>query len=123
VTTAARSLADVAADVAAGAATAAELHEALLAGTVYCERGERPGFRALGTPGDGVVPVYSSPEQLALARGTVDWFAMTGADLLTELPDGYNLLLDMGGSAPLRLRTDALDRRVVIEVRATGGRS
>jgi hypothetical protein len=123
VTTAARSLADVAAGVAAGAATAAELHEALLATTVYCERGERPGFLALGTPGGGVVPVYSSPEQLALARGTVDWFAMTGADLLTELPDGYDLLLDMGGSAPLRLRTDALARRVVIEVRATGGRS
>lgn len=118
-TTAARSLADV----AAGAASPAELHEAFLAARVYCERGERPGFRALGAPGDGVVPVYSSPEQLALARGTVDWFAMTGADLLTELPDGYDLLLDMGGSAPLRLRTDALTRRVVIEVRTTGGRS
>ncbi len=122
-TTAARSLADVAADVATGAGSAVELHEAFLAATVYCERGERLGFRALGETGAGVVPVYSSVEQLALARGTVDWFAMTGADLFTELPEGYDLLLDMGGTAPLRLRTDAVRRRVVIEVRTTGGRS
>lgn len=122
-----RPLADVAADVASGAVTAEGLHEAFLASTVYCERGDRPGFRALGSSaGGGVVPVYSSVEQLALARGTVDWFALTGRDLLTELPAGYDVLLDMGGATPLRLRTGALRRQVVIEVRTaevsgTGG--
>lgn len=110
------SLPDLAAAVAAGAARAAELHEVFCAATVYCERGDRPGFRALGEPGHGVIPVYSSPEQLALARGTVGWFALTGADLLDQLPDGYELLLDMGGDAPLRLRPQALGRSVGIEV-------
>jgi hypothetical protein len=119
--TTARSLADVVADAGAGRAGAAELHAAFLAATVYCERGERPGFRALGEPGSGVIPVYTSVEQLALARGTVGWFACTGADLLTELPAGYDLLLDMGGPAPLRLRSAALGQRVAIEV-DTGGR-
>ena len=120
-----RSLADVAAAVAAGTADATELHAAFLAATVWCERDRdagRPGFRALGEPGAGVVPVYSSVEQLALARGTVAWFACTGADLLTELPAGYDVLLDMGGTSPLRLRPDVLRRQVVIDVQTAGGR-
>jgi hypothetical protein len=111
-----RALADVAADVSAGVASAAALHDALLAATVYCERGERTGFVALGTPGDGVVCIYSSPDQVALARGTVPWFSLTGADLLDLLPAGYDLLLDLGADAPLRLSVSALDRLVTIEV-------
>jgi hypothetical protein len=113
-----RSLADVLADAEV---EPARLHAAFLAATVYCERAERPGFRALGEPGSGVVPVFSSVEQLALARGTVAWFACTGADLLTELPVGYDLLLDMGGPQPVRLRPAALDRRVIIDVQTTTG--
>lgn len=111
-----RTLTDVATDVALGVAPPEALHRAFLGATVYCERGARPGFRALGEPGRGVVPVYSSPEQLALARGTVEWLAMTGSELLTLLPVGYDLVLDIGGSAPLRLRPTALARQVVIEV-------
>jgi hypothetical protein len=112
----ARPLADVLHDVAAGAATPADLHAAFLAATVYCERGERPGFRALGGPAAGLVAVYSSPEQLALARGTVPWFALTGSDLLEQLPSGYDLLLDPGGPAPTRLRPGALVRRVSVDI-------
>lgn len=121
-----RFLADVARDVATGVATAEELHRLLLSATIYCERGERPGFKALGSPGGGAVEIYSSLEQLALARGTVPWFSLSGADLLDLLPAGYDLLLDLGGESPLRLSTDALDRLVAIEVEfddaATGGR-
>jgi hypothetical protein len=113
---AARSLGDVIRDVASGSASAEELTGALLAATVYCERADGPGFRALGEPGSGVVPVFSSVEQLARARGTVRWFAVTGTDLLDLLPPGYDLLLDMGGPAPLRLQPGALTRRVEIEV-------
>jgi hypothetical protein len=61
------------------------------------------------------VPVFTSPEQLALARGTVPWFALPGWDLLDQLPDGYDVVLDMGGRAPVRLRPAALDRRVLVE--------
>jgi hypothetical protein len=111
------SLADVARDVALGSATPEQLHAAFLDAVVFCERAEAPGFRALGAPRAGVIPVFSSPEQLALARGTVAWFSMTGAELLDLVPEGYDLLLDMGGSAPLRLRTAAMTARVAVDVR------
>jgi len=111
-------LADVAADVAAGTGAPADLHAAFLAATVYCERGDEPAFRALGMRGAGVIAVFSSPEQLALACGTVGWFALTGADLLDLVPRGYDLLLDPGGEAPLRLRPAALARRVAVEIAA-----
>ena len=101
------SLADTARDVASGVADSRRLHEAFLAATVYCERGAEPGFRALGLPEAGVVPVFSSVEQLALARGAVAWFSTTGADLLAQLPSGYDLVLDIAGEHPLRLRPGA----------------
>jgi hypothetical protein len=113
---ASRSLADVARDVAAGGATPIELYAAFLNSTVYCERGERPGFRAMGAAGAGLIPIYTTLEQLALARGAVDWFAVTGTELLRLLPAGYDLLLDQAGSAPLRLRPAALAERVSIEL-------
>lgn len=111
------SLADVAADVALGDAGPHELHRAFLDSVVYCERAGGPGFRALGPAGAGVVPVFSSPEQLALARGTVEWFAVTGAQLLDLLPAGYDLLLDLAGPAPLRLRPSALTARTALDLR------
>ena len=110
------SLADTARDVALGVADSRRLHEVLLAATVYCERGADPGFRALGVPDAGVVPVFSSVEQLALARGTVGWFSMTGADLLAQLPAGYDLVLDIAGPQPLRLHTDATSLHATISL-------
>ena len=111
------SLADVARDVALGAAAPSRLHEVFLAAVVYCERGTDPGFQALGAPRAGVVPVFSSPDQLALACGTVPWFSMTGADLLDQLPAGYDLVLDIAGPAPLRLRAGAHTVRPAVELR------
>lgn len=112
------SLADVARDVALGAAPPETLHEVFLTATVYCQRGSVPGFRALGAPRSGVVPVFSSPEQLGLASGTVPWFAMTGTDLLDQLPPGYDLVLDIAGPTPLRLRATALSARPAVSLRA-----
>jgi hypothetical protein len=111
------SLSDVARDVATGAATPEQLHATLLDAVVYCERADTPGFRALGAPHAGVIPVFSSPEQLALARGTVAWFSVTGSELLDLVPAGYDLLLDMGGPSPLRLRTAAMTARPAVDVR------
>ena len=108
------SLADTARDVALGVAELRRLHEVLLAATVYCERGADPGFRALGVPDAGVVPVFSLVEQLALARGTVGWFSMTGADLLAQLLVCYDLVLDIAGPQPLRLHTDATSLHATI---------
>jgi hypothetical protein len=110
------SLADSARDVALGVADSRRLHEAFLAATVYCERGTDPGFRALSIPDAGVVPVFSSVEQLALARGTVGWFSMTGADLLAQLPAGYDLVLDIAGPHSLRLHPGAGEMHATISL-------
>jgi hypothetical protein len=112
------SLADTARDVARGVADSRQLHDALLSAVIFCERGAAPGFRALGVPQAGVVPVFSSVEQLTLARGAVPWFSMTGADLLDQLPPGYDLVLDIAGPAPLRLRTGALTVRASLALGA-----
>jgi hypothetical protein len=112
------SLADVARDVALGSAAPSRLHEVFLAAVVYCERSANPGFQALGAQRAGVIPVFSSPDQLALACGAVPWFSMTGADLLDQLPQGYDLVLDMAGPAPVRLRPGALTARPALDLRA-----
>ena len=109
-----RPLAKVAQDAAEGRASAAELHEAFLAATVYCEAGDKPGFQAVGRPGAGLIPVFTSEVELARARGAVAWFSTTGADLLGLLPEGYDIGLDLAGETPLRLRPSAL--RPVVEV-------
>lgn len=114
----AASLADAARDVALGVADLRPLHEAFLAATVFCERGADPGFRALGVPDAGIVPVFSSVEQLALARGTVGWFSLTGADLLAQLPAGYDLVLDIAGPYPLRLHPGATGVHATISLGA-----
>lgn len=108
------SLADTARDVALGVADSRQLHEAFLAAVVFCERGADPGFQALGVPHAGVVPVFTSLDQLALARGTVPWFSLAGSDLLDQLPPGYDVVLDIAGPAPLRLRTSAVTTRPAV---------
>lgn len=109
-------LAEIARELLAGSATPQELHAAFLAATVFCEAGEQPGFTAVGPPGAGLVPVFSSEQELLRARGLVRWFATTGVDLIGLLPDGYEVLLDMAGEAPLRLRPSALRPVIVPEV-------
>jgi hypothetical protein len=114
--TAQRSLAEVAAEVAAGRASPQELHEVFLMATVFCEAGEKPGFVAVGSRGSRLVPVFSSERELLRARGPVPWFATTGTDVLGLLPEGYDIVLDMAGDTPLRLRPAALERGTKTEV-------
>lgn len=112
------SLADTARDVALGLADSRRLYETFLAATVYCERGPDPGFRALGASEAGVVAIFSSVEQLALARGPVGWFSTTGTDLLSQLPAGYDLVLDIAGPHPLRLHLGAAEVHATVSLGA-----
>lgn len=103
-----RSLAETASEVVAGRTSPQELHEAFLDAQVFCEAGEQPGIQAVGPPGEGVVPVFTSEEQLVRARGPVTWFVTSGTDLLGLLPEGYDVVLDIAGDHPLRLRRSAV---------------
>lgn len=96
---------DVAGTVRGQSAATAELRRALLVSRIYCERGQSPGFQAFRrSDGAGLVPVFSSVTQLALARGTVPWFALSGAELLAILPDEYDMLLDPASPTPLWIK-------------------
>ena len=106
----------MAGDLAEGRTTPHEFHEALLSAQVFCEAGERPGFVAVGPPGGGFIPVFTSEAELARARGPVRWFATTGADLFGLVPQGYDVILDMAGATPLRVKPSAVEGTTVAEV-------
>lgn len=79
---------------------------------------------AVGEAGAGLVPVFSSLEELAryvVARpggqeAGCAWFSTTGSDPLGLLPDGYDLVLDPASDHGLRLRAAAWRRRPAIAV-------
>ena len=70
----------------------------------------------MGYPPDGLVPVWTSEVELARSVGASAWFSTTGADLLSLLPVGYDLLLDPDEDAALRLRPSALRREAAVTV-------
>lgn len=61
---------------------------------VYCQRPERPGVLIAEVAGGRWVGVFSTLERLGCFAGECDWQAMTGADLLSQLPEGVGVLLD-----------------------------
>lgn len=102
-------LADVVADYADAALGAAEFTVLFGQRTVYAVR--PPGRPALATvPLAGMVaaPVFSSLAELArwcvdraepeFLLGGVDWYAMTGADLMSFWPAGSGLVVDPGSA-------------------------
>src|SRR5690349_5292548 len=88
--------------LAEGVGSPRELREVFLSARLYCQAAERPGVLALGEPGAGVVPVFTSLDGLTAyvtTRGETEgarWFSTLGEDLLTLLPTGYGLLIDPG---------------------------
>jgi len=92
------------AKLAAGEGDPPALAAALRGALLYCVRPKHVGFEALGVPGDGMIPVFTSPEELVRWTGReTPWFAMAGADLVARFPDGYDLALDLAGEHPVRL--------------------
>ncbi|MQA86107.1 MAG: hypothetical protein GEV03_16120 [Streptosporangiales bacterium] len=104
-------LAAVAARAAQGHAHPEELLDAFLAATVYCKRPERPESLAVAEPGEGVIQVFSSLDELAAHTGGCDWVSATGRDLLELLPAGHDLVLDAASEHAVWLHTRALRRR------------
>lgn len=95
------------------------LLDALRRARLYCVRmEEHVGFAAIGPPGAGMVPVFTSEEQLALYAGACEWFSTLGSDVLDLLPPGYDLALDLAGPHPVRLHAAMWAEEAV---RATAG--
>jgi hypothetical protein len=88
-----------------------ELLAAWVTATVYCVRPDRPGVFVADTDDGQVVGVCTSLQELARFAGECDWFSTTGADLLSQLPPGVDIVLDPSGPAPLRISPGALEAR------------
>lgn len=92
----------------------------------FALRSERPGFVAVGQPGAGYVPIFSSLGELSAYAATfpdryvdgVDWLSTTGDDLLPMIPSGYGLVVDVASDHAVYLRADAIERKPVLVVRA-----
>ncbi len=85
-----------------GEGGAKEAFEIFLHTRVFCRAGKQPGVRAIGKPGAGAVPIFTSLDVLAryqAVRGEAEnakWFSTTGKDLIELLPKGYAVLIDPG---------------------------
>ncbi|NLU67999.1 SseB family protein [Streptomyces sp. HNM0574] len=89
----------------------AEVRDEFLGGRWFTQRGESPGFLGLdGGPDLGpVVPVFSSEEQLARYAGACAYFSTVGEDLLSLLPSGHGIVVDLAGPDPQHLPAGMLD--------------
>lgn len=75
---------------------------------VYCPRGETPGFLALHSTQQPVIPMFSTLKELRAYAGKESrYFVITGAEVLDLLPSGYGFVLDIEG-----------DHRVVFDAKA-----
>ncbi|MFF5479372.1 hypothetical protein ACFY5C_18800 [Streptomyces sp. NPDC012935] len=88
-----------------------EVRGAFLRGRWYLQKPERPGVMVLGIPGEdsAAIPIFSSLGQLARYAGAVEWFSTFGDDLLTLLPTGLGLAVDLASAQPQLIRADQVD--------------
>ena len=107
-----------------GRLSAKEFTDRFMVGRWYAMRAEDPGFLAVGPPGAGYVPIFSSLAELgdyAAAfpdrhGGGIDWLTTVGDDLLSLLPQGYGLVVDVAGSHAVYLKADAIEAKPVLVV-------
>ena len=114
-------LAQAAALFAAGYLDGAAFAAAFAAGEVYAVRPPPPappGLVAVGEPGAGHVLVFTSLAEMARRAGECDWLRTTGDDLLSLVPDGYGVVVDVAGEHPLVLPASALHRGPVPDRRS-----
>jgi hypothetical protein len=107
------SLAQAAALFAAGQLDSAAFAASFATGQVYAVRPPAPappGLVAVGQPGAGHVLVFTSLAELARRAGECDWLSTNGDDLLSLVPDGYGVVVDVAGDHPLALPASALHR-------------
>ena len=88
-------LVEVLRGVRAGELSRSAVDAAFLSALVYARRPGQVGALAAEVPGHGrCVPVFSSLDRLGGFSGECDWFGLTGADLLWQLPSGVAVVID-----------------------------
>ncbi|MGH9119796.1 MAG: SseB family protein [Acidimicrobiales bacterium] len=117
-------LTTVVAAFADGRLSAEEFTEHFMVGRWFAIRSDDPGFIAVGPPGAGYVPIFSSLAELGdyaaavpdRSAGGVDWLTTVGDDLLSLIPRGYGLVVDVASAHAVYLRADAIEAKPVLVV-------
>jgi hypothetical protein len=98
-----RDLRDVARDSKRGAATPQELFDAFIAARLYWPAPQKRGVPVIRLGEDLVAPLFSSEEELIKFVGRGKWLSATGLEVLTIVPAGVTIGLDLGSDHRLQL--------------------
>ena len=86
--------------------------------TVFGRRPVRPGVDVVDVAGRGAWTfVYSTPERLAARFGDCHFYAITGADLLEQLPVGIGVMLDADDAHRLPILNRMVPPKVLAAMR------
>jgi hypothetical protein len=106
------SLAEAVRAYVGGMMTTEEFQDIFCAAKIYCPRGENPGFLALQTTQEPVIPLFTSLKELRRYAGKDSrYFTVSGGEVLDMLPTGYGFVLDMEGEHRI-----VLDAKAVVEM-------
>jgi hypothetical protein len=116
------SLTDALRAYTSGATTTEEFHDVFLGAKIYCPRGENPGFLALHTTQEPVIPLFTSLRELRRYAGKDSrYFTVTGGEVLDLLPSGYGFALDMEGEHRIVFDAKAVEEMVDYTMRRMYG--
>lgn len=116
-----RDLRDVARDSKRGAATPQELFDAFIAARLYWPAPQKPGVPVIRLGEDLVAPLFSSEEELIKFVGRGKWLSATGLEVLTIVPAGVTIGLDLGSDHRLQLDPAAVRVEYDLVLRQRGG--
>jgi hypothetical protein len=111
----------VARDYKRGAAGPQELFAAFLDAPLFWLAPARPGIPVVRIEGKWVAPLFSSEAELARVVGHKRWMSADGLNVLSLLPKGVRIGLDMG--SPHRLELDPAAVRLQYSLVIPGGRA
>ncbi|MGH3343969.1 MAG: SseB family protein [Carbonactinosporaceae bacterium] len=111
-------LTDAVRTFATGMMSGEEFQQIFLNSTVYCQRGDRPGFLTLSDAPHPIIPMFSSLEELKeYAGGEPRHFSGTGLEMLDLLPNGHAIVLDMAGEHRVVLDAMAIEELLLYSAR------
>ncbi|MDB1086353.1 SseB family protein [Streptomyces sp. ACA25] len=116
------SLTDAVRAYTSGAMSTEEFQDIFCAAKIYCPRGENPGFLALHTTQEPVIPLFTTLKELRRYAGKESrYFTVTGGEVLDLLPTGYGFALDMEGEHRIVLDAKAAEEMVEYTMRRMYG--
>jgi hypothetical protein len=116
------SLADALRGYTSGAMTTEDFQDIFWSAKVYCPRGETPGFLAVQTTQEPVIPLFTSLRELRKYAGKESrYFTVSGGEVLDLLPHGYGFALDMEGEHRIVLDAKAAEEMTEYAMRRVYG--